>query len=214
MTKANKIRVLIADDHDMLREGLVAFLRFSRDIEMVGEACNGREAIHLCRELKPDVVLMDMIMPDIDGVTAINTIHQESPQIAFIALTSSHDENLFKRAMQAGATSFLMKNIPAQRLADAIRATHAGLAIVAPEISVSFNSTNERSVVPVGNELTQREHDVLAQMVSGLPNAEIAKVLGISTSTVKNHVSSILLKMGVSSRMEAVVGSLKRQLPP
>ena len=211
MSKAKPIRVFIVDDHDMLREGLASFLRAYPDLKMVGEAASGSEAIRLCRDLQPDVVLMDLMMPEMDGVTAIQTIHQELPRIRFIALSSFSDDKLVKSALRAGATGYLLKNVPAARLAEAIRATHTGLPILSPEITLSFSEKAEPLVMPPGNELTSRETEVLNLMIAGLSNAEIGMQLKISPFTVKNHVSSVLVKMGVSSRTEAVSQALQKK---
>jgi len=211
MTRDKVIRVLIADDHDMLREGLVSFLRAHPDLKMIGEAANGAEAVSQCRDLHPDVVLMDLMMPEMDGVTATKIIHQAQPEIRIIALSSFGDDKLVKSALRAGATGYLLKNVPAIRLAEAIRATHAGLPILSPEITLSFSEKVDFPVTPVGNELTVREAEVLNLMISGLANAEIGLQMKISTFTVKNHVSSVLLKMGVSSRTEAVSQALQKK---
>ena len=204
MPKAKRIRVLIVDDHDMLREGLASFLRACPDLERVGEAANGSDAIRLCRDLQPDVVLMDLIMPEMDGVAAIQAIHQQWPAIRIIALSSFGEDKLVKSALRAGATSYLLKNIPAARLAEAIRATCVGLPILSPEITLSYSEKVETPVVPTGNDLTARELEVLNFMAAGMANAMIAARMNISIYTVKNHVSSILVKMGASSRLEAV----------
>ena len=211
MPKAKRIRVLIVDDHDMLREGLASFLRAYPDLERVGEAANGSDAIRLCRDLQPDVVLMDLIMPEMDGVAAIQAIHQQWPEIRIIALSSFGEDKLVKSALRAGATSYLLKNIPAARLAEAIRATCVGLPILSPEITLSYSEKVETPVVPTGNDLTARELEVLSFMAAGMANAMIAARMNISIYTVKNHVSSILVKMGASSRLEAVSQAFQTQ---
>ena len=210
MNKPKRIRVLIVDDHDMLREGLASFLRACPDLERVGEAANGSDAIRLCRELRPDVVLMDLVMPEMDGVAAIQAIHGELPEIRIIALSSFGEDKLVKSALRAGATSYLLKNIPAARLAEAIRATCIGLPILSPEITLSYSGT-AAAAPPAGNELSARELEVFELMAAGLANATIAARLQISVFTVKNHVSSILVKTGASSRLEAVSQAFRTQ---
>lgn len=211
MPKARPIRVLVADDHDMLREGLASFLRAYPDLQRVGEAATGSDAVRLCQELRPDVVLMDLMMPELDGVEAIRIIHQQWPEIRLIALSSFGEDKMVKAALKAGATSYLLKNIPAARLAEAIRASHHGLPILSPEITSSFSERVEPPALPPGNELTSREKEVLNLMAAGLANAMIARKLFISVNTVKNHVSSILAKMGASSRTEAVSRALQAE---
>lgn len=210
MIKPGPIQVLIVDDHDMLREGLASFLRAFHDFKLVGEASNGTEAIRLCRDLKPDVILIDLIMPEIDGVTTIQIIHQENPDIHIIALSSFNDDGLVKGALRAGATGYLLKNISANRLAEAIRASHAGLPTLSPEIAQTILNKHDTPVVPTGNKLSHREKEVLNLIITGFSNAEIGQRLNISTYTVKNHVSNILVKMNVSSRTEAVSRALQQ----
>jgi NarL family two-component system response regulator LiaR len=193
----------------MLREGLASFLRAYADLQRVGEAATGGDAVRLCRELRPDVVLMDLMMPEMDGVEAIRIIHQQWPEIRLIALSSFGEEKMVKAALKAGATSYLLKNIPAARLAEAIRASQHGLPILSPEITSSLSEPVDPPALLPGNELTSREREVLTLMAAGLANAMIARKLFISVNTVKNHVSSILAKMGVSSRTEAVSRTLQ-----
>jgi NarL family two-component system response regulator LiaR len=208
--KAKPINVLIVDDHDMLREGLASFLRAFPDLKMVGEASNGNEAIRLCRELKPDVALIDLIMPEVDGTTAIKVIHEENPNIHIIALSSFNDGTLVKEALRAGATGYLLKNVMASRLAEAIRATHAGLPILSPEIAQTILHKIETPESRNNDKLSDRETEVLNLIISGLSNAEIGQQLNISTNTVKNHVSNILAKMNAASRTEAVSMALQK----
>jgi two-component system, NarL family, response regulator LiaR len=211
MLETNTIQVLIVDDHDMLREGLTSFLRAYPDLHMVGEAASGSEAIRLCRDLHPDVVLIDLIMPEMDGVTAIQAIHQEQPNIHIIALSSFNDDELVKSALRAGANGYLLKNVTADRLAQAIRSSHAGLPTLSPEIALTFFEKHDLPAMPIGNQLTNREKEVLNLMISGFSNAEIGQHLHISTFTVKNHVSNILVKMSVTSRTEAVSQALQQK---
>ncbi|RME69751.1 MAG: DNA-binding response regulator [Chloroflexi bacterium] len=211
MSQENRIRVLIVDDHDMLREGLHAFLKAFPDLQLVGEAASGVEAVRLCRELNPDVVLMDLVMPEMDGVTAIRLIHQAQPAVKIIALSSFGEDELVWSALNAGATSYLLKNISADRLAKAIRATRAGLPTLAPEVTHALVDGDVQSFSPAA-ELTPRELEVLQLLVEGLTNTAIAQRLNLSKFTVKNHVSSILSKLGVASRTEAVSLALKHNI--
>ena len=214
MIESTPIRVLIVDDHDMLREGLAAFLNGFPDLAMVGEAASGEEGIRLCQELQPQVVLMDLVMPEMDGVTAIKTIHQAQPDIKIIALSSFSEDKLVRSALLAGATSYLLKNVSAERLADAIRATHTGLPTLSPEVkSVLLELEPPGSPSsPVLEPLKPRELEVLVCLAAGLTNAEIALRLGISQYTIKGHVSNILGKLGVNSRTEAVAFALRNNL--
>lgn len=214
MMKQDEIRVLIVDDHDMLREGLTTFLLAHSDLNLVGEAANGTEAIRMCQELQPDVVLMDLMLPDISGVTVIENVHQEYPDIHFIALSSFDENKLVQSALNAGAISYLLKNISADRLAEAIRSANAGYATLAPEVTKSLTSQSSKTT-PIPNQsynLTRREQEVLNLIVDGLTNAEIALQLEISKYTVKNYISNILCKLNVSSRTEAASIALKHGL--
>lgn len=211
MTEANSIRVMIVDDHAVVRSGLGAFLLAFDDLELVGEASSGTEAVRLCPQIRPDVVLMDLVMPEMDGAAATRAIRQECPHVQVIALTSFPEEQLVQRALQAGAISYLLKNVSAEELAAAVRAAKLGRSTLAPEAAQALVHAAAQGPAP-GHDLTEREREVLQFMVEGLGNAEIAERLVVSQSTIKFHVSSILSKLGVSSRTEAVALALKQHL--
>jgi NarL family two-component system response regulator LiaR len=205
------IRVLIVDDHTMVRRGLATFLKVFDDLELAGEAASGQAAIQLCGQLQPDVVLMDMLMPDMDGATATRLIRKQSPVIQVIALTSFKEEILVQSALQAGAIGYLLKDVSADELARAIRAAHAGRATLSPEAAQALVHAASQPPAP-GFDLTERERVVLALMAEGLNNTQIAGRLTVSPSTVKSHVSNILSKLGVASRTEAVSLALRNGL--
>jgi NarL family two-component system response regulator LiaR len=210
------IRVVIADDHEMVRRGLVMFLDTAPDVTVVGQAANGAQAVRLCSQLQPDVVLMDLLMPDMDGLTAIAAIKESQPGIRIIALTSFHDDALVPRVLQSGAIGYLLKDIAAKGLVDAIRAAKAGRSTLAPEAMQALvdRTVGSASSKSRGDDLSPRERDVLALMVRGLRNPEIAKELIVSRSTVNFHVSRILAKLGVHGRTEAVAVAVQNQLVP
>ena len=205
------IRVMLVDDHTMVRRGLAAFLKVFDDLQLAGEAESAAAAIQLCGELLPDVVLMDMVMPDMDGATATRAIRQQFPQVQVIALTSFKEGDLVKNALQAGAIGYLLKDLSADELAQAIRAAHAGRATLSPEAAQALIETANQSLEP-GLALTEREREVLALMVDGLNNTQIAARLTVSPSTIKSHVSNILAKLGVASRTEAVSLALRHHI--
>jgi NarL family two-component system response regulator LiaR len=206
-----RIRVMIVDDHAMVRRGLATFLKVYDDLELAGEANSGQEAIQLCSQVRPDVVLMDMVMPDMDGATATRLIRKQSSTIHVIALTSFKEEILVQSALQAGAIGYLLKDVLAEVLAQAIRAAFAGRSTLSPDVAEVIVQAAGKPPKP-GLDLTERERAVLALMVEGLNNTQIAEKLGVSPSTIKSHVSNILTKLGVSSRTEAVTLALRNGL--
>ncbi len=211
MSETAPIRVMLVDDHAVVRSGLSAFLMVFDDLELVGEAENGLQAVQRAAALQPDVILMDLVMPEMDGAAATRLIREANPHIQVIALTSFREDTLVQAALQAGAISYLLKNVSADELAQAIRAAHAGRSTLAPEAAQVLIQAATRPPDPVF-ELTERERDVLTWMVRGLSNNEIAAKLVVSPSTVKFHVSNILSKLGVSSRTEAVAFALQHRL--
>jgi NarL family two-component system response regulator LiaR len=211
MTSSSPIRVLLVDDHTMVRRGLATFLQVFDDLELAGEAADGEAAIQLCARILPDVILMDIVMPDIDGVTATRIIRQRFPTVQVIALTSFKEEGLVQSALQAGAIGYLLKDVTADELAQAIRAAHAGRGTLSPEAAQALVQAATQPPTP-GHDLTERERAVLALMVEGLNNTEIAEKLVVSPSTIKSHVSHILAKLDVSSRTEAVALAVRHQL--
>jgi NarL family two-component system response regulator LiaR len=220
MTAPVPIKVMIVDDHGMVRRGLATILRILPDLELVAEASNGQEALRLCEEVRPDVILMDLVMPEMGGAEATRVIRERCPDIQVIALTSFQEKELERESLQAGAIGYLLKNVSADDLAAAIREAHAGRTTLAPEAIQALIQNDVRP--PIREQelsdafgLTPREREVLALMVEGLNNPDIAERLVVSRSTAKAHVSNILSKMGVSNRAEAIAVALQhdRRLP-
>ena len=204
------IKVMIVDDHAVVRSGLSAFLLAFDDLEHAGDATGGADAVSKCMSLRPDVVLMDLVMPDVDGAEATRRIKEACPEVQVIALTSYKEDDLVQGALKAGALSYLLKNVTADELADAIRKAHAGRSTLAPEAAqVLIKAATE----PAQDEgLTSRELEILRLMVHGDSNPHIAEQLFVSRSTVKFHVSNILMKLGAATRTEAVAVAVQRKL--
>lgn len=210
MTEQGEIRVVVVDDHDMVRRGLTTYFRTHPDLSLVGEAGDGLEALQVCEQVQPDVVLMDLIMPRMDGIEATRRIRELYPSTQVIALTSFQDNELVQQAVQAGAIGYLLKNVTGDDLAAAIRSANAGQGTLSPEVTREFILSSQRP--QLGDDLTPREREVLALMVEGLTNPEIADRLSISRATATAHVSHILNKLGVSNRAEAIVLAVRNKL--
>jgi NarL family two-component system response regulator LiaR len=211
MSELHRIRVLIVDDHNVVRTGLKFFVQAFDDMELAGEAASGEQAVRMCSQVGPDVVLMDLMMPGMDGISAIHAIRESCQGIQVIALTSFGEEELVRRALEAGAIGYLLKNVSADDLAEAIRAAYAGRPTLAPEATQALIQAATHPPAP-GHDLTPREREVLALMVEGRSNPQIAEQLVIGLSTAKFHVSSILAKLGVDSRGEAVALAVQHNL--
>ena len=205
------IKILLVDDHAVVRSGLSKFLMVNKDLKLVGEASDGAEAVQLVALHEPDIVLMDLMMPGMDGISATREIRQKYPKVKVIALTSFAEEDMVKGALQAGAIGYLQKNVTARELGHAIRSAHEGKMTLSPEAAQALaNSTTQPQIR--GEQLTERERDVLKCMADGLSNNEIAEKLSISLGTVKFHVTNIFHKLGVNSRVEAVKLAISQKL--
>jgi NarL family two-component system response regulator LiaR len=211
MTEISQIRLMIVDDHRVVRSGLSAFLLACDDLKLVAEASGGEEAVRLCAEVKPDVVLMDLVMPGMDGIAATKAIREQCPKTQVIALTSFGDPERVQAALKAGAIGYLLKDVSDVELAAAVRSAAAGRPTLAAEAQRALIQA-ATSPKPPGSDLTEREREVLALLVKGMSNDEIAEHLIIRPSTAKFHVSNVLSKLGVATRTEAVAMALHNHL--
>lgn len=204
MSAESKIRVLCVDDHPLMRVGIVAAIRYESDMDVAGEASTGREAIHLFQELQPDITLMDLRLPDMSGIEALIAIRAQSPSARVIVLTTFEGDAEIRRALDAGAQSYLLKSLPRKQILETIRKVYAGKRQVPPEVVAQLAEH-------IGNEsLSGREIQVLEKIAMGKRNGEIAALLFITEETVKNHVKHILEKLGACDRTEAVTIGFRR----
>ena len=207
------IRVLIVDDHAVVREGLRTFLELQDGIAVAGEAADGEQAVLQAEALRPDVVLMDLVMPRLDGVGAMRELRRRLPQTRVIVLTSFAEDERLLPAIQAGAAGYLLKNVAPAELARAVRAAHAGEALLDPVIAARLvDAIAQPAGEPVPERLTAREQEVLALIARGYSNKRIALELGIAEKTVKTHVGHVLAKLGVSDRTQAAVHAVRMGL--
>lgn len=211
MNENGMIQVLIVDDHAMVRSGLTNFIGSFDWVEAVGEASNGAEAVEFCAQHDVDVVLMDMIMPVMDGTEATRRIISLGKSVKVIILTSFHEQNMVEQALRAGATSYLLKNVSADELAAAIRSANSGLATLAPEATEALIEARHREV-EANYHLTDREEEVLALLAAGASNREISEQLSLSVATIKFHLTNIFTKLGARNRVEAVTIALEHGL--
>lgn len=211
MTESQAIRVLIVDDHPMVRGGLWDFILAYDWMEPVGEAQNGVEAVEFCATQEVDVVLMDMVMPLMDGGEATRRILALGKPVKVIVLTSFHEQDLVQQALNAGATSYLLKNVTAEELAKAIQAAYSGFSMLAPEATQALIHANQQ-IPSIGFDLTEKEREVLALLVKGLSNLQISNQLSVSVATVKYHLTNIFSKLGANNRVEAVTIALEHNL--
>jgi DNA-binding NarL/FixJ family response regulator len=207
------IRVLVVDDHAVVREGLRTFLELQEEIEVVGEAADGREAVRTAAELRPDVILMDLVMPRLDGVAAMRELRRRLPSSRVIVLTSFAEDDRLLPAIQAGAAGYLLKDVEPRELARAVRSAHAGEALLDPAVAARLVDAIAQ---PPGesppDRLTARERQVLGLIARGLSNKLIARELGISEKTVKTHVGHVLAKLGVTDRTQAALHAVRAGL--
>lgn len=208
------IRVLIVDDHAVIREGLRTFLELQDGIEVVGEAGDGTEALEQAEQLEPDVVLMDLVMPRLDGVGAMRQLRERSPEMRVIVLTSFLDDDRLLPAIQAGAAGYLLKDVEPTELAQAVRTASAGQAMLNPAVAARLVEAIAENRAPgvQAERLTRREQEVLEQIAHGRSNKRIALELGISEKTVKAHVGRVLAKLGVADRTQAALLAVREGL--
>ncbi|MDQ0214342.1 NarL family two-component system response regulator LiaR [Oikeobacillus pervagus] len=207
------IKVLLVDDHEMVRIGVSAYLSAQEDIEVVGEAETGKKGVELALDLRPDVILMDLVMEPMDGIEATTAIKKEWNEAKIIVVTSFLDDDKVYAAIEAGATSYLLKTSKAGDIADAIRSTYQGQSVLEPEVTDKMmNQLRKKQDRPLHEDLTNRELEILLLMTEGKTNQEIADFLFIALKTVKTHVSNILSKLEVQDRTQAVIYAFKHEL--
>jgi NarL family two-component system response regulator YdfI len=213
---SNPIRILVADDHLIIRQGLRLILETEEEFEMVGEAADGAEAVRQCAELKPDVVLMDLRMPNMDGLTAIEHLRDEQPGVAVVILTTFNEDDLMVRGLRAGAKGYLLKDTDRETLFNTIRAARRGETLLKPEVMrrVLSNAGERSAPAAASADLTERELEVLRGVAQGERSKEIALRLGISERTIKAHLASIYNRLGVDSRAAAIAVAAQRGLLP
>ena len=213
MAEAPRIGVMVVDDHTVVRNGIRFSLLAFDDIELVGEADSGEEALRLCTQIQPDVILMDMVMPGMDGAATTRAIRDRYPKAQVLALTSFQEGNLVEEALKAGAIGYLLKDVAVDELADAIRLAYSGRSTLAPAAAQALAQVAAHPS-KLDFDLTDRQQEVLALMVEGLSNAQIAEQLTISLPTARFHVSTILSKLGATNRAEAAALAVKYRLIP
>jgi NarL family two-component system response regulator LiaR len=211
MADSKQIKVLIVDDHPVVRDGLKNMLLAFDDLILIGEAENGRAALAFCQQSTPDVIMMDIIMPDMDGIAATRAILEQFPGVKILILTTYPKDDLVQKALEAGAISYMLKNAPIDDLADAVRSAYAGRPTLAPEATVALIHAKTGPLKP-GNDLSNREREVLALIVQGFSNDEIAKELVISPATARHHVSACIQKLGAANRAQAASLAVKHGL--
>ena len=207
MNHSSKIKVIIADDHAVLRDGIKYICMTTSDIQLVGEAANGKDALKLCHELQPDVALIDLMMPGIDGIATTRMIREQYPDVKILILTSFSTQDLVHQAIEAGANSYILKDASTEEIINSIRLTYHGLTIMSPDVTEILAAPLPFDVI-----FTPRQLQVLKLMIQGLNNTQIGKILCISSYTARFHVSEILNKLGVSNRTEAVSLALRQKL--
>lgn len=211
MDETHVIKVMIVDDHPVVRSGLATMLYAFNDFDLIGEAGSGPETLARCQEHTPDVILMDIVMPGMDGLETARAVLAQHPDVKVIMLTSFPEADLVEKALDSGASGYLVKNAPIDTLADAIRAVHAGRSTFAPEVTQALIKIQTGGPKP-GHDISQREREVLALVVEGLTNNEIADRLSISPATVRHHVSACISKLGAANRAQAAALAVEHGL--
>lgn len=208
MNEPKPIKVMIVDDHPIVRDGLRNMFLVFDDLELIAEAEDGKQALEMCQRALPDVIMMDILMPKMDGIAATQAILERYPQVRIIILTSYPEDNLVQKSLQAGALGYVLKNAPIDHLADAVRSAYAGRPALAPEATLALIRAKTSPDQP-GSDLSQREREVLALIVEGLTNEEIAGRLFISPATARHHVSACIQKLGAANRAQAASLAIK-----